>query len=52
MGIPLVWTTYGLGSTPPSTVSVVGVSPDGVFGLHPDGLPVIPKEIEPPDTPT
>jgi hypothetical protein len=52
MGIPLASTTYGLGRTPPSTVSVAGVFPDGVFGLHPLGLPVIPKEIEPPDTPT
>jgi len=52
MGIPLAATTYGLGNTPPRTVSVAAVFPDGVFGLHPLGLPVIPNEIEPPDTPT
>ncbi len=52
VGIPLASTTYGLGRTPASTVSVAGVSPDGVFGLHPVGLPVIPNEIDPPDTPT
>ncbi len=51
-GAPFAWTTYGLGSTPPNTVRVPRVSPPGVFGLHPVGLPVMPNEIAPPATPT
>jgi hypothetical protein len=49
---PRLFTTNGLGSTAPSTVSVPGESPDGVFGLQPVGLSVVPKEMEPPATPT
>ena len=39
---PFMFTTYGLGSTAPNTCRVAGVSPPGVFGLHPVGRCVIP----------
>jgi hypothetical protein len=52
VGTPRLLTKNGLGSTPLSTVSVPGVSPDGVFGLHPVGLSVMPSEMAPPATPT
>ena len=55
VGVPSALTTFGtkgLGSTPASTVCVPGVSPDGVLGLHPVGLCVMPYEIVPPATPT
>src|ERR1700733_16270754 len=35
VGIPLAPTTNGLGRTAPRTVSVPGVSPSIVLGLHP-----------------
>src|ERR1700728_954837 len=44
--------TKGLGSTPARTVCVPTVSPDGVLGLHPVGVSVVPKEMAPPATPT
>jgi hypothetical protein len=47
-----LFTTNGLGRTAPRTVKVPGESPDGVFGLHPVGLSVVPKEMLPPATPT
>ena len=49
---PASFTTNGLGSTAPRTVSVPGVSPLGVFGLQPVGLWAMPKEMAPPATPT
>ena len=55
VGVPSAFITSGtkgLGSTAPSTVCVPGVSPDGVLGLHPVGLCVMPNEIAPPATPT
>ena len=49
-GSPALFTTpgtKGLGSTAASTVCVPGVSPDGVLGLQPVGLYVVPNEIVP-----
>ena len=50
-GAPASFTTNGLGSTPARAVSVPGVAPDGVWGLQPVGLSVVPNEIAPPATP-
>src|SRR6185312_137697 len=49
---PAWLTTYGLGSTAPSTIWVPGVSPVGVLALQPVGPAVIPKEMDPPATAT
>ena len=50
IGVSFWLTVNGLGSTAPRTVSVPGVSPAGVFALHPVGLCVMPSEMEPPAT--
>jgi hypothetical protein len=55
VGAPALFTAFGtkgLGSTAASTMRVPGESPDGVLGLHPVGLWVVPKEMLPPATPT
>ena len=52
VGAPSAPTTNGLGRTAPRTRRVPGVSPAGVWGLHPVGLSVVPNEMAPPATPT